>query len=154
MKFQAAAINMNIYIGGGLECGGHSREENSKQDMILCEIIKILVNIIPFLRRRKARADECLSSPSFCITLPLLSAIHGAEPYSSLDTHPPPVLGQQFLAVLWSLCRSVSLSHQLRRIFLLILVYFTTLGCKILLDTLVDQKTYFPLLILSTHSHL
>lgn len=58
MKFQAAAINMNIYIGGGLECGGHSKEETSRQDMILCEIIKILVNIIPFLRRLKTRAER------------------------------------------------------------------------------------------------
>lgn len=42
---------MDIYIGDGLECRGHFREETSKQDLILCEIIKILVNFIPLLRR-------------------------------------------------------------------------------------------------------
>lgn len=51
MKFKAAAINMNIHIGGGLEYGGHSKEETSKQNLILCEIIKILINIISLLRR-------------------------------------------------------------------------------------------------------
>ena len=40
---------MNIYIGDGLELGGHSRE--TSQNLTLYEIIKILVNVIPFLRR-------------------------------------------------------------------------------------------------------
>lgn len=50
MKFQTG-INMNMYIGDGLELVGHSREDSSHQDLILWEIIKIFADIIPFLRR-------------------------------------------------------------------------------------------------------
>lgn len=34
MKFQTG-INMNMYIGDGLELVGHSREDSSHQDLIL-----------------------------------------------------------------------------------------------------------------------
>lgn len=83
---------MNIYIGDGLECGGHSREEISKQDLILCEIIKILVNFTPCQGGSKPE-QSTFSFSALYITLVLLSTIQGAEPCSSLYTHPPPIPG-------------------------------------------------------------
>lgn len=37
---------MSVCIGDGLQCGQHSKEEISKWDLILCEVIKILVNFV------------------------------------------------------------------------------------------------------------
>lgn len=123
---------MNIYIDGGLECGWRSREESRKQDLILREIVEILVNFVPFLRKPQARA-ELLYSPQFpshwyCCPL---SMVLNYIPFYIAVHHPS--LNNNF----WTP------SHQLRGIFLLTLAYFMTQGCKTLPDALVDQKIYF-----------